>query len=70
MTRPTTSPTSSVKPNVGHLDRASGVTGLIKVVQSLRHELLPGTRHFATPNREIDFDAGPFLVGVMIFNHT
>ncbi|MGX6606775.1 SDR family NAD(P)-dependent oxidoreductase [Micromonosporaceae bacterium Da 78-11] len=52
----------SVKPNVGHLDRASGVTGLIKVVQSLRHELIPGTRNFETPNTEIDFAASPFRV--------
>ncbi|MGF1660862.1 MAG: SDR family NAD(P)-dependent oxidoreductase [Kineosporiaceae bacterium] len=52
----------SVKPNVGHLDRASGVTGLIKVVQSLRHGRLPGTRNFVTPNREIDFGGSPFRV--------
>jgi len=52
----------SVKPNVGHLDRASGVTGLIKVVQSLRHELIPGTRNFNTPNPEIDFANSPFRV--------
>jgi acyl transferase domain-containing protein len=52
----------SVKPNVGHLDRASGVTGLIKVVQSLQHELIPGTLNFQTPNPEIDFDNSPFRV--------
>jgi acyl transferase domain-containing protein/NAD(P)-dependent dehydrogenase (short-subunit alcohol dehydrogenase family) len=52
----------SVKPNVGHLDRASGVTGLIKVVQSLRHELIPGTVNYTAPNAEIDFAASPFRV--------
>ena len=52
----------SVKPNVGHLDRASGATGLIKVVQSLRHELIPGTANFTTPNPEIDFAHSPFRV--------
>jgi acyl transferase domain-containing protein len=52
----------SVKPNVGHLDRASGVTGLIKVVQSLRHELIPGTANFTAPNPEIDFENSPFHV--------
>ena len=52
----------SVKPNVGHLDRASGATGLIKVIQSLRHELIPGTLHFRTPNPEIDFENSPFRV--------
>ncbi len=52
----------SVKPNVGHLDRASGVTGLIKVIQALRHEVIPGTRNFTTPNPEIDFANSPFRV--------
>ncbi|MFI7448360.1 SDR family NAD(P)-dependent oxidoreductase [Nonomuraea sp. NPDC049714] len=52
----------SIKPNVGHLDRASGVTGLIKVVQSLRHELIPGTLHYNKPNPEIDFAGSPFRV--------
>jgi acyl transferase domain-containing protein len=52
----------SVKPNVGHLDRASGVTGLIKVVQSLRHELIPGTLNFVAPNPEINFADSPFRV--------
>ncbi|MTD15345.1 SDR family NAD(P)-dependent oxidoreductase [Nakamurella sp. YIM 132087] len=52
----------SVKPNVGHLDRASGATGLIKVVQSLRHEMIPGTLHFTAPNPDIDFAASPFRV--------
>ncbi len=52
----------SVKPNVGHLDRASGVTGLIKVIQALRHELIPGTLNYTTPNPEIDFENSPFRV--------
>ncbi|KAB8190920.1 SDR family NAD(P)-dependent oxidoreductase [Nonomuraea phyllanthi] len=52
----------SIKPNVGHLDRASGVTGLIKVVQSLRNELIPGTLHYRSPNPEIDFESSPFRV--------
>ncbi|MFG1710507.1 SDR family NAD(P)-dependent oxidoreductase [Nonomuraea sp. M3C6] len=52
----------SIKPNVGHLDRASGVTGLIKVVQSLRNELIPGTLHYTSPNPEIDFAGSPFRV--------
>ncbi len=52
----------SIKPNVGHLDRASGGTGLIKVVQALRHELIPGTLNFESPNPEIDFENSPFRV--------
>lgn len=40
----------SVKPSLGHLDRASGVTGLIRAALSLKHELLPGTPGYETPN--------------------
>ncbi|MER5648750.1 type I polyketide synthase [Streptosporangium sp. NPDC002524] len=52
----------SVKSNIGHTDAAAGVIGLIKVVLSLRHELVPGTVHFRRANPEIDLDAGPFVV--------
>jgi phthiocerol/phenolphthiocerol synthesis type-I polyketide synthase E len=52
----------SVKSNIGHTDAAAGVLGLIKVVLSLRHEQLPGTVHFRTPNPGIDFAGGPFRV--------
>lgn len=40
----------SVKPSLGHLDRASGVTGLMRAALSLKHELLPGTPGYETPN--------------------
>ncbi|GAA2811492.1 type I polyketide synthase [Nonomuraea dietziae] len=40
----------SVKPSLGHLDRASGVTGLMRAALVLKHELLPGTPGYATPN--------------------
>ncbi|GAA4552146.1 type I polyketide synthase [Amycolatopsis samaneae] len=52
----------SVKTNVGHLDRAAGVSGLIKVVLSLRHRELPPSLHYTAPNPEIDFAASPFYV--------
>jgi acyl transferase domain-containing protein len=52
----------SVKTNVGHLDRAAGATGLIKIVESLRHEVIPGTLHYRSPNPEIDFANSPFYV--------
>ncbi|WP_338316254.1 beta-ketoacyl synthase N-terminal-like domain-containing protein, partial [Streptomyces bohaiensis] len=41
---------ASVKPCIGHLDRASGVTGLIRAVSALEHRELPGTPGFRTPN--------------------
>jgi acyl transferase domain-containing protein/acyl carrier protein len=52
----------SVKTNVGHLDAAAGVTGLIKTVMALKHQILPASLSFVTPNPEIDFDQSPFHV--------
>ncbi len=52
----------SVKTNVGHLDRAAGLTGLIKTVLSLQHKQLPATLHFREANPEIDFENSPFRV--------
>jgi natural product biosynthesis luciferase-like monooxygenase protein/amino acid adenylation domain-containing protein len=51
----------SVKSGVGHLDTASGVTGLIKTVMSLRHGELPPSLHCATPNAELEGGV-PFFV--------
>ncbi|THC51892.1 beta-ketoacyl synthase N-terminal-like domain-containing protein [Streptomyces sp. A1499] len=53
----------SVKTNVGHLDTAAGMAGLIKTVLMLRHRTLVPSLHFEAPNPEIDFAAGPFYVG-------
>ena len=52
----------SVKSNLGHLDAAAGVTGLIKTLLALEEEQLPPTLHFEAPNPNIDFSAGPFEV--------
>ncbi|MFG2475074.1 SDR family NAD(P)-dependent oxidoreductase [Streptomyces fagopyri] len=46
----------SLKSNIGHTQAASGVLGLIKVVQSLRHGSLPRTLHADTPSRHVDWD--------------
>ncbi|WP_406491173.1 SDR family NAD(P)-dependent oxidoreductase [Streptomyces sp. NBC_01604] len=46
----------SLKSNIGHAQAASGVAGLIKVVQSLRHETLPRTLHAGLPSRHVDWD--------------
>lgn len=52
----------SVKTNVGHLDAAAGVTGLIKAVMALRHRTLPPSLNFSTPNPRVDFAGSPFRV--------
>src|SRR3990172_7689263 len=52
----------SVKTNVGHLDIAAGVTGLIKTVLALRHKQLPPSLNFERPNPKIDFANSPFYV--------
>ncbi|WP_236567825.1 MULTISPECIES: type I polyketide synthase [unclassified Nocardiopsis] len=46
----------SVKTNIGHLEGAAGVAGLLKVVLSLSHGQLPPTRNFASPNPGIDLE--------------
>jgi len=52
----------SVKTNIGHLDAAAGVAGLIKAALSLYHRQLPASLHFVRPNPAIAFAQGPFFV--------
>src|SRR5690348_9164591 len=51
----------SVKTNIGHLDAAAGIAGLVKTVLALDHKSIPPSLNFEQPNPQIDF-AGRFFV--------
>ncbi|MBD2309011.1 acyltransferase domain-containing protein [Chroococcidiopsis sp. FACHB-1243] len=57
---------ASAKTNVGHLNSAAGVAGLIKTVQALKHQKIPPSLHFKSPNPEIDFANSPFYVNTTL----
>ena len=52
----------AVKANVGHLDSAAGIAGLIKVVLSLQHKTIPAHLNFSEPNRHIPWNDWPIKI--------
>ncbi|WP_308446157.1 type I polyketide synthase [Roseovarius pelagicus] len=56
----------SVKTNIGHLDTAAGVVGVIKTALSLHHGEIPPSLGYEAPNPTIDFDESPFHVNASL----
>ncbi|MFD8593544.1 type I polyketide synthase [Kitasatospora sp. NPDC059646] len=52
----------STKSNIGHLDVASGLVGLIKAMLAVRHGVIPPMANFRSPNPGIDLAASPFYI--------
>jgi acyl transferase domain-containing protein/NADPH:quinone reductase-like Zn-dependent oxidoreductase/acyl carrier protein len=54
--RPAPLPIGSIKTNIGHLEPASGLAGMLKAMLALEHDILPPSINFSEPNPEIPFD--------------
>ncbi len=59
-------PLTSVKTNIGHLDVAAGVAGIIKAILALENRQIPPSLHFEEPNPEIDFAGSPIFVNTKL----
>ncbi|MGE8033756.1 beta-ketoacyl synthase N-terminal-like domain-containing protein [Lysinibacillus sp. NPDC093692] len=58
----------SVKTNIGHLDAAAGVAGLIKIVMALKNKKIPANSNFESPNEKINLEESPFYINKEILD--
>ncbi len=56
----------SVKTNVGHLESAAGIAGLIKLVLSIQHGKIPASLHLENPNSRIEWDRLPIKIPTVL----
>lgn len=56
---PQTVSVGSVKANIGHLDTAAGIAGLIKVILMMKHSMIPKSANFSTPNQDLRLSDAP-----------
>lgn len=52
----------AVKTNIGHLEAAAGIAGILKVVLAMKHKTLPGNVHFNQLNPYIELEHSPFYI--------
>lgn len=56
----------AIKSNIGHLDTAAGIAGLIKAVLVIENKLIPPSINYERPNPKIDFASSPFYVNTKL----
>lgn len=56
----------SLKSNLGHMDTAAGMGGIIKTILALKHGYIPPSLHFEQPNPQLGLDNSPFIVNTAL----
>ncbi len=56
----------SIKTNIGHLEAAAGIAGLLKIVVAMQHQAIPAHLNFHSPNRLIDWKKWPVQIPVQM----